>query len=365
MRPVSFGAQLPAETYNAGMNGKLSGLGSRYFELSDKAGDKARKAGPIGRRFWYFMSKFALDADFRETPVVSLGKRVFKIIEPPKAALLLLLYPFTIGPRLAQAAKRDPSGTEVKDILRRDMMAITIFLFLLGPMVNMLGSMLEKTTGGLKLNEKDPGELFGRLFSLSRLEKTYTVGNAQQLRAIIENGGEEGMKTALKKLKGYYSGMLGKLPDGPQVLDKLDLFETRLNEAIAAKNDPARFEKLTDDAYKILERVEGTFSRVLKHHSETKGVPWAIKKFGAAKVLPNARDFVSHYAKLKTLPAHIIGFATVVLAIGWFPVWLNDLLSRKKRMAKEAAARAQNLASFNPQLTYQALKQTSRLSTSM
>lgn len=293
--------------------------------------------------------KKLVDYDYKEFP------KLFKwsISEPPIGALILLLFPFTIGPRLKRAAQRD--SREVGDVIRRDVTAITIFLFALKPLINAMNQLKEKFWDGLKLVENTEDKFLGKVFTYSQFQKNYHIANPQTLEAIIHHGNKKGLLKAVSKLSDH-----GLAEAGHQELQGyLEQFKAKIDALIPAVEGQKRgdINKLSKEAFELLEKMEVLRTKPLS----------VLEKSASAKVLkivetlPNFRDFFATHAKSCRLPVDILSFLIVIAGIGWFPVWFNAQWNKKQFEAQQAAKRAENAANFNPTLTYAALKSASRL----
>ncbi|MBY0404861.1 MAG: hypothetical protein K2X66_13255 [Cyanobacteria bacterium] len=297
-----------------------------------------------------WIGKKLTDYDYKEFPSV-LGK--FKVSEPPIGALILLLYPFTVGPRLYRAAKRD--SREVGDVLRRDLTAITIFLFALKPIINFMNSIKGKIDG---LHLVDPSKVegqSGKVFTYERLAKNLYIENPEILKALFktDNG-----KALLNAAKNLHDGGLSKFG------------ETRLNETIVAFNQKLNqlsqgiannlpgMDEVAKEAFGHLEQMD-----VLRNEAIA-----AVKKGGSSEVvgmmgkLPEFKAFFARFAKTRRLPIDVISFLAVCVGIGWFPVWFNDQWNRKQFEEKMAAKRAQESLNFDRASAYEFFKQSSKLS---
>lgn len=293
------------------------------------------------------VTKMMIDYDYREFP--KLFK--FSISEPPIGALILLLYPFTIGPRLIRAAERDKR--EIGDVMRRDLTAITIFLFALKPLVNGMNR-LKEMFDGMKLVDTEAKGLFGKVFTYTQFDKLYTITNPNTLQAILENGNE---KAVIRAINVLTDNGLAK-HNYPQLQDKITALRKLAQDKLqnAAQKDVAGF---SQEAFKIIEEMEA----LRKNPSTKLGTQLGHKVTKLVEDLPNFQQFFARYAKTRRLPIDALSFMAVIVGIGWFPVWFNAHWNKKQFEREQAVKRAANAANFDPALAYKALKQSSRLYT--
>jgi hypothetical protein len=317
------------------------------------------------------LGKMAFDHDYREYPGIpkSFGKGMFgflgenlsekigtalskfKVSEPPVGALILLLFPFTVLPRLLRAAKRD--SREVGDVLRRDLTAITIFLFALKPLQTVLTKLSEKFDG-LKLIHRD-GEFKGTVKTYQQLSENLKINNAETLLALAKEQGE-----ALKKATFFmYDGGLEKAGFNGELAKHITDFKTKLNELVAeAAGNSTKQGQLAEEAFGLIQKMDGLRNTAAKN--VTAGADATISKM--MKRLPEFSNFFVRYAKARRLPVDIFSFALVCVGIGWFPVWFNDMWNKKQFAAKMAAKnQQQNTAPVDPALLFSALKNSSKL----
>jgi hypothetical protein len=296
-----------------------------------------------------WVAKKAVDYDYREFPL--LGK--MKISEPPIGALILLLYPFTVLPRMIRAAERD--AREVGDVLRRDLTAITIFLFALKPIVNVLNKASE-SLDGLRLVARE-GENAGKVFTYKQLETNYKIANGDTLLALIRSKNDKALQNATFFLS---DGGLSKLENGGELQGLINQFKGKLSDLInVVNNNLPGEEKLAEETFQLLEKMDA--HRVHFQEAALKGADSQLAKLG--KKLPEFKNFFVRYAKARRLPVDILSFALVCVGIGWFPVWFNDYWNRKKFAEKMVAKQAENNAiPVDPSQLLRALKSSSRLS---
>lgn len=296
---------------------------------------------------WFFTK--LVDYDYKEFP--ALGK--LKISEPPMGALILLLFPFTIGPRLYRAAKRD--SREVGDVLRRDVTAITIFLFALKPLINAMNKVAEKVWKIDLVNKET-----GKVFQYEQLGRNYLIDNEKTLIALIQKNQEVALLKAASQLTD--NGLL-KLSQGEHagLSHAIIEFNRKLAELVPlVKEQSSKAEGVAKEAFAQLAKMDSLREAFVKAASEGS----SAKLVGLAKGLPKFNEFLVRYAKTRRLPIDVAAFVAVCVGIGWFPVWFNDRWNRKKFAEQMAAKRAAEAVNFDPAITFQSLKQSSKLNQS-
>lgn len=356
----------------SGMTQKLASASDKFFSFADNVagGEKLAASGPVMKRLRKIAAMF-LDYDYKE--VHTLGKRV-KVVEPPIGALMLLLYPFTVGPRLYRAKQRDPSGVEFMDVIRRDMTAITIFLFLLKPLTNALNTVKQKWDG-LKLVEKNTnkvskgGDLIGKIFTYKQFDDYYHLSSANQLEAIVAEGNGKALENAVNRLHKNYMEVMDQfkgLNGEKETREALTKFKNTIGELVAEHKVLDKSGEALSNT-KIQNKAQQAFTemletkthyKVLAHEIEATAGNKGINKLGKmVGRLANLEEVLSKYAKGKRLPVDMLAFGLVVGAIGWFPVWFNDVLSRKRKTEEAAKLRASNAANTDPRQIWAALQQ--------
>jgi hypothetical protein len=359
-RPV----QAPAAAQEAGSSllysvaQKTFTLPNRFQAAMERFAKSKENTGAIGN----FVARFArgvgnfgktwLSMDIHEFPEVAVRKFRFSIAEPSKLMLLFLLYPFTVGPRLVRAYERGKKSNdfrEVGDVLRRDGTAITIFLFLLNPLLKGLNKVKQKWDGLQLVDHKS-----GNIFTYSQFDN-YIIDSAKTLEQIVREGNGRGLNNAVKMLNDRG---LSKVGDGT-LAKVLEEVKQMVPDFVAAvENNKPGASQQAEAIFAKLTKAESLRETFLK--SATKGS--SEKALIVAKNLQGEfTGIMKQYARKARLPQDVIALALCVGAIGWFPVWFNGFWNRKKFTEEQAAKRAADLANFNPQLTYQALKGTSRL----
>lgn len=311
-------------------------LAQKTYELPAKV-EKDISNSFLGPKIGGFI-KNQLNSDFAHFTNVEVGNR-FKtmIAEPPRLPLLFLLYPATVGPRLYRAWERGKENNdfrEMGDVLRRDLTAITLFVFALGPMVKGTSKAVQWMTGVNLLDTKS-----GNVLSYSQF-KNYEITNGKALWQVVKEGNGRGLKNAMNRLN---DGGL-KQHGYPELHNKLEALKKEVTDLVDKhKTDPEHFNGLTaaEDIYKnnfgaVKKEVENVIT--VAAGKENKSVV-AI----AQKLQCQAQDALKNYAKVRRLPTDMFAFAVMIGAIGWLPMAFNGWYNKRKfeeEMAAKSAAPA-------------------------
>jgi hypothetical protein len=339
------------------------------FSLPQKIEDAterfvSNRAKPQGlfQRAVMSLSKFGrtlADWDFREFS--QAGK--LKVTSAPIGAACFLFFAVMMGARLHAALKRGKENhndfREVKDILVRDSISISLFVFGLKALTTLFNKFYQKLpgTGGLQLIDPHSGEVL----SYSRFAN-YRLDSEHALVSLIREGGGEGLKKALQKL---YSGGLFEV-GGEAAKKHLDTALEDLPELIrqVTTTSPidAKGQKeimaLARGIYKHLEAGDDVLKEWLASSQKT-GIKQAVRM--AENAQGAFRDSVIRFAQNRRLPADILGFILIVCMLGWFPGWFNAMRNRREFQREQAKARETALGNYDARLTWQGLQQTSRL----
>jgi hypothetical protein len=300
---------------------------------------------PALNSFNWLVQKF-VDYDYKN--YVKVGK--FQLSRPSNGAFAMMLFPFTIIPRLFQAIKRSENGdrSEFYDILRRDIPTIAILLYALDPLQKFLTKQMQKLTGVKLVGDE--------IYQARHATLSYSVDSEKALAAILR---EEGNKPhAVKKaLDNIADRWLKALEPGSQEAGKIHELKKTVAEMIEAhgKKQTRTVDQLSAQGYKIVQWLEDWKAGRLKNLAQS-------SQKEIKNSFPAIQEFFARYAHTRRLPVDIFSFIVVCIGIGWLPVWFNDLWSRKKH-AQGKGAPGTPAQPFNPFLTYDALKRSSRLYT--
>ncbi len=282
----------------------------------------------------------------------------------PLGAACYLFFIVMMGAREFFAWQRGKANgndfRENKDILFRDTIAISLFVFGLDMITRAFNRQCQKlaATGGLKLFETSGHEVL----PYSRFAN-YRIDSEKALLAIIREGGGDGLKRAYAKLQR--SGLAEQ--GGEKVKARLEAILKALPDLVdkvnAAKGAPEAEAALLADVRKLFEHIQAgdeVLDKLLQRAKDT-GFAKSIK--AAEKVQNTFKDAVVRYAQRRRLPSDILGFILVVLMLGWFPGWFNAWRNRKEfeKDNQSSGGDAAPVAGFNARQTWQAFQSQSRL----
>lgn len=288
----------------------------------------------VGKGIGGFVKK-QLDADFSHFTSMSLGKRFQTLLaEPPRLPLLLLLYPGTVGPRAYRAYQRGKEANdfrEVGDVLRRDMTAITLFVFALSPLVNFTSRLMEGLSGVNLVKKKEGGVLSYSDF------RNYEITNPKALWQVVKEGNDRGLKNAINGLKD--GGLNNKHQDN-SVSKALDALKESV-ENFLKNHKPDSNEKEALEAagktYQHFDIVEDKIKDVLD-----KGYKTGSKDMMdiAKNLQGQAKGALKNYAKVRRLPSDMLSFAVMIGLIGWAPMAFNGWWNKKQFQKQQQAGTA-------------------------
>jgi hypothetical protein len=341
-----------------------------YEKLPNKvASTVARLGGNTSTaKGWGNFFKQQLDNDFCEFAKAEVNGRFKTLIaEPPRGALLFLLYPCTVGPRLYRAYQRgrkENDYREVGDVLRRDLTAITFFVFALAPIVKGLSKVVENVSK-VNLLDKNSGQVLRysqfRNYELDTphvLKAILAEGNGQGLRSAVENlsakasGKDTDLAKIIQKIRTAVCGVKDPVTGKTKVPGLVEAYENALAKQdsklplhIRAKQALASIDNIDNVAEDIIRNFKSA-DALREGLEETARQAGATKLAGAAKNMQGEfTGALKKYAKVRRLPSDVVSFLAVVGLIGWFPVWFNSVWNKrqfeKEKAAKEAAQNAQ------------------------
>jgi hypothetical protein len=299
-----------------------------------------------------------LKSDFSQYTSISLGRFKTLLAEPPRLPLLLLLYPGTVGPRLYRAYQRGKENNdfrEMGDVLRRDLTAITLFVFALTPLVYGVSKFTQGRTGVNLVKPKEGGVLSYSDF------RNYKIDNPQALWQVVKEGNGTGLQKAVEALndgglqkaiealsdselqkatKALNKGSLKKESEKVRVGDALSQLKQSVKDFVAnhaPKPDVTIDEKAALDA---AQKTFGEFETVEKSIANALDLG---KGSGSKRILKiathlqgQAKGALENYAKVRRLPSDMLSFAVLIGFIGWFPMWINGVWNKKQFEKKQA-----------------------------
>jgi hypothetical protein len=311
------------------------------YNLPQKA--EAWLAPKVGETAAAFTKK-QLNIDFSNFTNVSVGKFKTLLAEPPKLPLLLLLYPGTVGPRLYRAYQRGKENNdyrEMGDVMRRDVTAITMFVFALSPLVNWTSKQVQKIKG-VNLVNKDGGVLSYSDF------RNYEIDTPQALWQLVKEGNGPGLKNAINALKDH--GLTEKY----KALDPADKSHDYTETLKNLKREVSQFvDDFNPEKYNVvkqgeklpLDKAKDVYVQFTKAEQ---AVVEALKeggKEGSKEVMEIAKNLqgqtkgaLKYYAKIHRLPADVLSFAVLVGLIGWAPMAFNGWWNKRQFEKQMSAA---------------------------
>lgn len=341
-------------------------VGTKLFALPGQVGAATDRfvaahpkglLGKVAQGFGDFTQKFVVNQEYQQVTDIKLGKRkLFTAPRPPMGAMMLWLYPGTILPRALRGYERGKENggdyREVFDVLRRDLMAITIFVFMLDPLVEKLNKLKQKFDG---LEIVDRGKRKDALLTYRQFDH-YKLVNKQVLIRLLEEGNGKGLLKAVREM--LHERGLEKQVGSTALSKHVTALKQMIPDLIAAheRGDLAAREKL---AGYIIQHVKAADALTEEAYEKAKlgGTPKMVKQL--EKLRGSFEGIVKQYAKTRRLPADVLAFGIVVAALGWFPVWLNSLWNRKRFQEKMAAENKRPVAPpvIDPRMTFQAFPQ--------
>lgn len=310
------------------------------YNLPQKA--EAWLAPKVGKTVAEF-TKNQLNTDFSHFTNVSVGKLKTLLAEPPKLPLLLLLYPGTVGPRLYRAYQRGKENNdyrEMGDVMRRDVTAITMFVFALSPLVNWTSKQVQKIKG-VNLVNKDGGVLSYSDF------RNYEIDSATALWQLVKEGNGVGLKNAINALKDHgltekYLALNPKKPHNyAEILKNLkrevsqfvDDFNPETYNA-AEQGEKLPIDKAKDVYVQFTKAEDAVYAALKKGGKKDSKEVMEIAK----NLRGQTKGALKHYAKVHRLPADVLSFAVLVGLIGWAPMAFNGWWNKRQFEKQMSAA---------------------------
>lgn len=312
----------------------------KFYEFPNRVGQTLNIDNPNSGKASKWLkkeAKLAFDYDYSHFAKMDIGKIKSLLAEPPKGALLFLLYPATVGPRIYAAyerGKKENDYREIWDIVRRDIPAITLFVYALPIIVRSLGGMTQKMSGVKLVDPKSE-----QVLSYSQLQN-YHIENAKVLQAILDEKSGQGLKSAVDKLHDNGLSKLGF----PELAKNLQSLKASVHKLVAEHDAKKDISKLAETTFNHFDKADHTVKATLEKAYES----GSAQALNAAKELQGEiKGVLKNYAKVRRLPSDVVSFAIIIGLIGWFPVWFNNLWNKRqfeKRQAEKAAQQNNQLA---------------------
>lgn len=294
------------------------------------------------------LGKDIVDYDYREFPRLALGNKFsVPLSSPPKGALLLLLYPGTVIPRLYRAYQRGKENNdyrEMGDVLRRDLTAITLFVFALGPVVKTISAFTQGRSGVNLLDPKGNSVLKYSQF------KDYVIDKPGVLKAILAEGNGKALLSAVNGL--HDRGLKGDPTKGETLAAAIQNIQNSVKELVtrfeahnvdkSEKVWPSALDKTAKETQGLFDKAEAMRAKAL---TEAKKAGSADMVKIAQKMEGEFKGVLQNYAKVRRLPGDLVSFALMVGAIGYLPMWVNTEWNKRqfeKKMTGKAAHEQKN-----------------------
>jgi hypothetical protein len=334
-------------------------VGTRLFALPEKIGQNTDRyaaahagtlKGKVVKKLGTFTKNNLVAHEYQDVTDVGIGKRRFFVAPtPPRGAVLLWLYPGTILARAIRAYERGKENggdyREVFDVLRRDVVAVTLFVFMLNPLVKKLNTLKQKMDG-LEIVDRAKNEMLDY-----RQFDNYNLDNKQVLIRMLEEGNGKGLMKAARIMLNERG--LSEKVGSAELASHIGALQRMIPELVAAheRKDYATRDALADN---IIKHVKSADALTAEAYEKVKQGGTAKMAKELEKLQGSVAGFVKRYAQTRRLPADMLAFGIVVLALGYFPVWFNSLWNRKQFEEKKAANPKTGTTAANPQVMFQA-----------
>lgn len=291
------------------------------LEAAANKGSAPRMVGSLVAPFIRFASLWA-DHDYHRMPAIQIGgKTLFHLINPPKGAIYLMLFGFTVPPRAFKAyqrGKKDNDYREVGDVLRRDLLALTLLMFGLDHVAPFLCSRVQGKRGVVLIDPQSKGLLPYSAF------RNYRIDSPQALKGILAAGNAPGLLKAVQELNDCG---VSRLTGDNRLQTSLNTLKARVEKLVQSVNDTSLGSLTSDQHDKLIQEV---FEAFQKADADRLKIRTDLVRNSAAHGLHLARKLgeefsgvLEKYAKKSRLPADIVSFSLMAFLTGWLPVWFN------------------------------------------
>ncbi|MGE0199559.1 MAG: hypothetical protein AB7P76_01180 [Candidatus Melainabacteria bacterium] len=278
---------------------------------------------------------------------VKLGK--LKFAQLPLGFVMTTFFLGTMVPRSYQAIKRskDHDFSEVGDIVRRDLVAVTCLIFLLDIVKKYVNKLKQPADGIRNLFHPLQGE--EQVLTYSQRARVFRMDSPEAIYEMARQGNTGGMSRAVDKALKSWRKQIGD--QFPEVQGHLDAVEQQLKNLVgavktgAAGDSDTAARKAAEALFEHI-RVLDTF-RTAQMDNTVFGRK-AVDKL--SRMLPELGNVVVNYAKSRKLPGDIFGYLFTVGFVGFLPVWFNNYWNRRKfeRKASEGVFPIQPPANTQP-----------------
>ncbi len=321
-----------------------------YQSVPQRIDTKWTKVPTLIKRPLKWLVKNFADQDYREMVCVNVTKKRtlgWIVADPPRGAMLALLFGFAMGGRILWAnLRKEPDPRETKDILVRDPISFIAIIYLLEHVARGTSKALEWHRG-IGLTEGN------HVFSFKELRNLYTIIDENTLKGVLYPKNEAGVLRAVDSVMKHLNpeSDLGKallelkalLKAGYEKLhtENLTHFPTEsLNEAwtLFTKASSTTNSKMSIFSLEKLhnERLaEGAHNLDAKMGNTLKGL--------SQKALPRLDEMFANYAKKWLALSVGSGILLTVATLGFGVVIFNWMQNESNARAK-AKTRAQRVA---------------------
>jgi hypothetical protein len=285
------------------------------------------------------LSNSLLTHDFsKRVPMFNWGKVA---VRPPLGALGISFYLGIIPSRLYAATKRpDTDPGEYLDIIIRDVLSISAFVYALEPCRNFVGNILEKRTG-LKFMEH--GEAMG----YGSIDDLYRVTHPNRLLQLVSNpANHKGVRTVLRAM-GNNKYLNAFYKEEPQVLKQFDQFKGLMNAMMEdvqrrklggqfgkVLNDPA-LRQMAKDGYGMVNQMESRLQN--RFFSQAGDLAKKGVRIRDLYKVPTFKNMFAMAANASRVWIDVAGFAIVIGFLGFgvtkFNEWYTEMRENKRRIA--------------------------------
>lgn len=328
---------------------KVSPLVKRLADLNHRlsildktitTSESYKKAGPIEYRLKRFVAMLA-KWDISQFNTFFKGR--LALPSNPMGMLLFILFPCVVGSRVLRARERDKSGVETGDVLRRDIMTLIPFVFLLPALVNLINTLKQKRDGINMVHKLDPRDILPKAYGYSDIANAYDLNNGRKIAALIAEGNGKGLKRSVHNLLSMYENALRGIPGSEAALEAYRNFVKTISE-MAAKGEALKgtmdepkteqlLRSLGEKAYDEMtqaRKIYDALGSALGADNTAAGRKLQAKFSKNTKLLPEYKNALVHYAKMKRLPGDLLSILLTVVAIGYAPVAFNDYLHNRR-----------------------------------
>jgi hypothetical protein len=321
---------------------KVANVYERPFTLKAKADALDLKAKSEHSPLDKFSSKFKANTirfaamwtehDYDRQSEVHVGRVRFKVPNPPMGALLAMLYVATIPFRAYQAyrrGKKEHDYREVGDVIRRDVISVTVFVFGLGILKKILAKRFQRHFKVNLLDKKTDNVLTYSQFS------NYRINSLHTLKGILKEGNDEGLHRAINRLHDH---QVAKLNGDHRLEEAIGILKAEMSDLTKLGEHAPQRNQQIETVYKAMQAAEATRIQVraeVLQQSSKNGVKLAEQ---LKEPIPNALET---YAKHARLPSDMISFGMVAGLLGWFPVWFNKTWNQLQYNHKTASKSSQ------------------------